>query len=74
MAAVARKYMTKMNKMYALTMAGSEYNERILDVGNGRLEIGGIIIGEVKSDDKDDKDCNKCQYTYIDNELFQNEH
>ena len=56
-------------------MAGIKRDDCLMEWCNARVENGDInATTEIKSDEEDDREHNKVAYSYIDNELFNNEH
>ena len=72
-AAVARQYRSKMKKMRTLAMAAIDRDDNIIELANADYERETVSDELVLSDEEDKKPTNQIHYSYIDNELFQNE-
>ena len=71
--AIVRQYRQKMKNVQTLAMAAIHREDYLLEDGNDKVERGILDKSLVTSDNEDDAARNKVHYTYIDNELFNNE-
>ena len=69
--AIVRQYRCKAKNIRKLAMASIQRQDMLFEYADAKLESG-KAPKEVKSDNEDDKECNKVDYSYIDNELFIN--
>ena len=70
--AIVRQYRSKAKNIRKLAMASIQREDMLFEYADAKIESG-KAPKEVKSDSEDDKNCNKVDYSYIDNELFINE-
>ena len=56
-----------------MAMAALAREDNLIESANNEYENGSVKAGPVESDNEDKKSTNTVAYSYIDNELFQNE-
>ena len=66
--AIVWQYCKKAKKVYNLTMASVTYEDRIVELGNSRLERNLVNVA-LKSESEDEEPQNQIPYSYINNVL-----
>ena len=70
--AILRQYRRKLQKVRTVAMAGLSRDDMTMELGNSMIERG-CIETDVPSDREDNHPHNRTAYSYIDNELFNQE-
>lgn len=70
--AIVRQYYNKSKNVCAIAMTGIACEDRNLEHENSKLE-NGDLVDDIKSDYENKYHHNKVSYSYIDNEIFNNE-